>query len=150
MALKKIFKHTIQPILSVRKWIDFSQWRRASQIGWQTVHDLFSIHSVKNGVSFEDSMQQFGLSENDLISRQQRFQYLTRFWLILGGLVGIYSLYLIVNGFFLSFLYMTALNTIILCQAFRYHFWSFQIKQRRLGCTLQEWWRNTITKGGIF
>jgi intracellular multiplication protein IcmV len=33
---------------------------------------------------------------------------------------------------------------IALVLAFRYHFWYFQIKNRKLGCTVYEWYRGLL------
>ena len=50
-----------------------------------------------------------------------------------------FSLYLLFSGFLLSCLLAIAVSILSLSQAFRYHFWYFQIKHRKLGCTFEEW-----------
>jgi len=38
-----------------------------------------------------------------------------------------------------GFLIGLAVAGLFASQAFRYHFWYFQIQQRKLGCTLEDW-----------
>jgi intracellular multiplication protein IcmV len=40
-------------------------------------------------------------------------------------------------GFFL----LLTVTALLFANAFRFHFWAFQISQRKLGCTLAEWRR---------
>ena len=35
-------------------------------------------------------------------------------------------------------------STVCLVFAFRYHFWLYQLKRRKLGCTFQEWYRDEV------
>lgn len=37
-------------------------------------------------------------------------------------------------------------SVVMLVVAFRYHFWLFQVRQKKLGCTLQEWRDATFSK----
>jgi len=39
---------------------------------------------------------------------------------------------------------VVALTLYVLTQAFRYHFWLFQLRNRKLGCTLSEWWNARV------
>lgn len=48
-------------------------------------------------------------------------------------------------GVFGSFIFMC----VMLSLAFRYHFWLFQLKQQRLGCSIAEWFQATFKIGAL-
>jgi intracellular multiplication protein IcmV len=55
-----------------------------------------------------------------------------------------YMTYEIYFGYFLGALLSLVVAFLALALAFRYHFWFFQIKQRRLGCSVSEWFNQTV------
>ena len=51
----------------------------------------------------------------------------------------LYFLYNLFYGRYAAVLLSSIVMLLALVIAFRYHFWYFQIQQRKLGCTLSDW-----------
>ena len=63
----------------------------------------------------------------------------------LGALgVGAYTVYLIAHGHWYSVTVSFLLFAFLIISTLRSHFWIFQIKQRKLGCTIEEWLNASI------
>jgi intracellular multiplication protein IcmV len=67
--------------------------------------------------------------------------------LLIAFLIFFYDMYLFIVGGYLGGLLGLVLMLIALTLAFRYHFWYFQIKHRKLNCSLKEWYKQGL-KGG--
>jgi intracellular multiplication protein IcmV len=52
-----------------------------------------------------------------------------------------YAVWLAFQRAWLGLLPTLAISVSVLSQAFRYHFWLFQIKTQKLGCTLNDWFQ---------
>lgn len=89
--------------------------------------------------TFEEAMQRLGLTEEDLAHRKKEYTQLFYFFLVLFGTVVLYALYMGFNGHLIASLISFCLSLYCLTQAFRFHFWLFQIKNRKLGCSIKEW-----------
>lgn len=59
-------------------------------------------------------------------------------------LAAMFSIYELVAMNFLPFLCAVAFLVAMLAVGFRYHFWLFQVKQRKLGCSVGEWYQHTF------
>jgi intracellular multiplication protein IcmV len=80
-----------------------------------------------------------------------RLQEIYRFFRIFCGISLILTLLILGYSFYLFYLaawygalVSLVLSGITLASAVRYHFWMYQIKQRRLGCSLTEWFQKSI------
>ncbi len=94
--------------------------------------------------TFEEAMQRLDLTEEDLIERQKEFTRLCYFFLALAMVVVAYALYAAFTGTMMSSLISFCLALYALTQAFRFHFWLFQIKNRKLGCSIKEWMNSEL------
>ena len=130
--------------IRVDKWVSFS-YIKDSFLGIKGVAtDVFSVKQQKRSETFEQAMARLNLTEEDLVRRKKEFLSLTFLFVALSiGLLG-YGIYwaanLVVSATLISF----SLCAFCLSQAFRFHFWYFQVKNRKLGCTVQEWFNSKI------
>ncbi len=95
--------------------------------------------------TFEQAMVRMKLTEADLASRARICKLQILFYGLAALGVAIYLAYLIAGGYWLSAGLCLLIMLLLLTCAFKSHFWLFQIKQRKLGCTVQEW-LNSSTK----
>ncbi len=96
--------------------------------------------------TFEEAIIRLALTEQDLKTRLKEFRSLTRFFLSIAGALLCYTLYLVIRLSFFGVLISVCLSLFCVAQAFRFHFWSFQIQQKRLGCSMEEWFRDARDK----
>ena len=95
--------------------------------------------NLYTGESFEACMQRLGVSEVDLQQRMRTAKAFTAFYALVGLCALGYAIYMETRRLWLAGLMVFLLAMLFLGYAFRENFNYFQMKQRRLGCTYQEW-----------
>lgn len=101
-----------------------------------------------NERSFVEASQRFSLDEIKLNQMKIRFRLYARL-LVLAGLAFLpYAIYLASRSSWHSMILTLVLSLLAFAQAFRFHFWYFQIEKRKLGCTFGEWLREGLLKIG--
>lgn len=131
----------VKPFVNVPHWMGLSQI--ISQGKWigRLAKDLTSTSKQTSITSetFDEAVNRYHLSEEELQRRQQNFLLLSIIYLIFAITVLIYVIYLVFYGTFLGCLMGLSVFVLALAFAFREHFHYFQMKERRLGCTLKDW-----------
>ncbi len=94
---------------------------------------------------FEDAIQRMQLSEADIRERYQSYLRLCIFYAVVFLGILSYTVYMACQAHFVAMLMSLCLSLWIASFCFRYHYWSFQIKHRKLGCTLKEWFDSEVT-----
>lgn len=132
-------KKIIKPLVDVPTWMNYQQISQHCSSLFSFTKGLFLPEKAGTPESFEAALIRFNLTEADLVQRMKGFQRLQWLWMIF-FLIGIfYSIYLFFTQAWRGFFPCLGFSTMILTQVFRYHFWIFQIKNRRLGYTFREW-----------
>ena len=132
---KKIFK----PLVDVSTWLNLKQIRENGHSILQMAKDVFVPGKATRQETFEEAMNRLNLTEEDIKKRTIEFNRLIAIMLTLFFLIISYGIYLAWQGSWSGFLPCISMSLFVLGLAFRYHFWLFQIKQRKLGCTFREW-----------
>lgn len=145
MKKKGFIRSTISQVTDVPTWVDFG-FLQASWVSLRRMTGkLLTPRKAQHIESFEDAMNRLELSETDITNRTKEFSRLVMIFMGLAFMVFIYTLYLAATGDLRSTLFGFVVTLLILVRAFHYHFWLFQVKSRKLGCTLREWLDSTIT-----
>lgn len=109
--------------------------------------DIMSFQKSSTGSeTFEEALERLQLSEEDIERRKAQFQRLASIYLILGALIFLYMIYLLFKKAFFPVLGCAGILLMIASLYFRYSFWLFQMRERRLGCTLREWFSDLTGK----
>lgn len=140
MALKDIVKVNRKTFIDPRSWLGYDNVKEQTRTLWTTVKELFVTPTPKRQESFEQAVQRFNLTDEDLAEAQKNFLFFAGFFLVLAVFSLFVGFYLIVfHRTFAGLILAFATTALFGAQAFKYHFWSFQIKHRKLGCTFQEY-----------
>lgn len=107
----------------------FMPWRTDNQVEPET---------------FEEAVTRLRLSEEDIAQRARLFLQQTLFYFAVGLGVIAYGVSLAFEHAIIGMLMSFLVSAMAFANAFRSHFWYFQTKQRKLGCTLQEWLNGSI------
>jgi intracellular multiplication protein IcmV len=94
--------------------------------------------------TFEHAIERLGLSEEDIVARRRMFVQQAIFYTLLGFAVIASGVSLAFQHAIIGMLMTFLVSLIAFVNAFRAHFWYFQMKQRKLGCTLQEWLNGSL------
>ncbi len=137
----------IMRFFNFRAWADWDRSKAITQyfLGvFERVLIPKKLTIKRKTASFDGVVAQLNLSEKEL---QDRASGLLRLSYILGfmafGLL-CYMGYQIAYGSLKAVLMSMIEMIVAAVLAFRYHFWHFQIRRRRLGCGLREWFQTTI------
>lgn len=135
----------------VKPFVDVPSWMGAREVGdygrsiFSAVKGLFSTPPPpESNEDFSVAIARLRLSEADLQRRAQQFAVLAYLFLVIGLGVLAYSISLLLDGSFRGAVVGLAVTVFVLSLAFRNHFWLFQIKHRRLGCTFRDWLNGTV------
>lgn len=133
--------------------------------GWVNVEDNMTIFEEIVGIfkqlffkkrggveateSFNEASDRYNLDQIKLSQLQNRLRWYARALVIAGFLFLPYAFYLVKQQSFHGAILTCVLTLIAFAQAFRFHFWSFQISKKKLGCTFREWLREGLLSGGF-
>lgn len=137
----------IKGLFKVRDWLD---WERVKVFGVylkSVFKTLFVPNTAVETESFALAQKRLKLSDSGLLERQAALLRLSIILVSMAFALFIYTVYLFysasIKGGGVSFVLML----IALVLAFRYHFWYFQMKERKLGCTIKEWFKQGLMGG---
>ncbi|QLH41376.1 MAG: hypothetical protein HWD59_00655 [Coxiellaceae bacterium] len=130
----------------IKGFVNFPRWMGLSQLT-RTGKDITDIGkklvnsktTSKRQESFAEAMQRLKLTEKDVDERGRHFLLMARLYAVIGLALLIYTLYLFWQAHLMAAFMSLILTTLGFTLAFRQHFYYFQIKQRKLGCTIKEW-----------
>lgn len=144
------FKNYLRSVFNFRAWADWSRFRNTSNYFLTIFRRIFLIRPIDASQikSFDDVMTGLGLTEETLKKQEKGLRNQWILMLFLAASFYIYAMYQLLYGGFLSVVLSLIVMFVALALAFRYHFWCFQIRRRKLGCSLTEWFNATFVKGG--
>ena len=140
MAVRDLFKVDRKTFINPAGWIDFDALRSYTATIRDVLRPTFTTPTPVREESFEEAMKRLDLTEKDVRSTKKNYRIIALVFLILGIILFMYSLYLLLHVHtFPGFLLGISAAALFLSQAFKYDFWAFQMSERRLGATFQEW-----------
>ncbi|HAT7073822.1 TPA: type IV secretion protein IcmV [Legionella pneumophila] len=134
----------ITRIINVRKWVDWDRMKSFTLYLVNGVKRLFVPQEPTHVESFDEAVKKLKLNEADLIIKQKALFRLSVIMVIAAFMLLIYTGYQLFYGSWKATIISLVVVMIALVLAFRYHFWYYQIKQRKLGCTVKEWYRQGL------
>lgn len=145
--LAKVF---FNRIFNYKAWIDLNRTKEISYYFLNVIKKILIPRKIDQTTikSFDTVMQEMSLTEEDITKKAVTFKRMYLLMLFGAMFFYTYALYQILYGGALGALIATVVAFVCLALAFRYHFWYFQIKKRKLGCTLKEWFSDTFMDGG--
>ncbi|CEK11710.1 type IVB secretion system protein IcmV [Legionella hackeliae] len=135
----------LKRIFNVRAWIDFDRVRAFTAYlvaGFQKM--FIPQQQTGQGESFEAAIARMNLSEQDLQAKQSALYRLSLLMSAAAVCIFGYAVYHLFYGTYRALIVSLVLVLVALVLAFRYHFWYFQIKERKLGCSISEWYREGL------
>lgn len=149
MKLFRATKGITSKIIDIRvdKWVGLDHIKETTKHLQSIIKSVFVPERPRYSETFDEAMMRLQLTEADLAQRQAVFTRLFYFFIVLAMSVIAYGLNLAFQGAFLPAIIAFCLSIYAFAQAFRFHFWLFQIKNRKLGLTLQEWFNSSVKAG---
>lgn len=140
MPIKDVFKVSRKTFFDPAAWIGTSTVKRHFTDTWRIAGWLFRRPAAsEREEEFSDALKRLKITKADFHERVAGYRFSIAIYIVMSlftaGLLG----YFLVKGAFLDVLFCVAAIALFLSQAFKYHFWLFQIRSRKLGCTIKEW-----------
>lgn len=140
MGFRQIFKISRKTFINPTGWIDFDFLKYHHRVIWDICKPLFTTPTPPPDESFEQAMQRLRISEDDVLRGATVYRYYALAFLCVGFLIFFYSFYLLFRYFSIAgWIIGLAVAALGFSQAFKYDFWSFQMRKRKLGVTFAEW-----------
>jgi intracellular multiplication protein IcmV len=135
----------LSSLINVRAWFDWERLKSFTRYLVNGVKKFFVPQKTTDTETFEAAKKRLNLTDKDLLARQKgllRVSLLMAFFAILLFIYSMYHFYYFnIKGGVLSLVVMLIAGVL----AFRYNFWYFQIKERKLGCSIREWYKKSFT-----
>ena len=107
-----------------------------------SAREIFIPEKSERKETFEESLQRLDITTEELKAKASDFTSLFAIHLLIALIIFCYSIFLFYSSNWGGGAMALCLVTYPLSLAFRFHFWLFQIKNRKLGCSIQDWWNN--------
>jgi intracellular multiplication protein IcmV len=147
MKKKSRIVNLFSRIINIRRWFDWERMKAYTLYLGNGVSRLFVPQKQIQEESFDHAVKEFNLDDKNLLLKQKSLFRLSIIMVFLAFLILIYAGYQLFYGAIIAFIISLVVMMIALVLAFRYHFWYYQIKNRKLGCTFSEWYRQGLLGG---
>ena len=146
MGLWNGAKSVVTRGLSIRvdKWMSLDYIQETFSRTRLILAGMMTPKKAERDETFEQAMDRLGLTEEDIEQRTREFTKLTLSFSIIGLLVLSYGAFMLFKGHPWITLITVFLSVYAFSQAFHFHFWLFQVKNRKLGCSVSEWFNSEI------
>lgn len=131
-------------IFNIRTWFDWERIKILTLALYNDAKAMFIPQKNKKDESFESAVTKLKISDIELLAKQKALYRLSLVMTLAACLILVYTGYQLFYGSFKAVIVSLVVMMLALVLAFRYHFWYFQIKSRKLGCTLYEWFRQGL------
>lgn len=133
----------VKPLVNIPKWMSAKQITKDASYISQMAKQVFTPQKAEVEETFEEALQRLNLTEIDIRDRRKEFTRLSCFFLAVFVLLIGYVIYLVLDSTgevsWRAILLSIVVCLIALVQFFRFHFWLYQIKKRKLGCGFKEY-----------
>lgn len=135
-------------MINVKGWVGYNDLKNHSTAIGRMVKTGFKPQQAAYQETFEEAMNRLNLSEADIQRMYSRYQL--QFYLFIGGAIlgALYTLHLFWNGHLFAGLLALILVCLMVFVGCAGSFYAFQIKQKKLGCTIQEWMDGKLSNEG--
>lgn len=145
MAIRDIFKLNRKTFLNPSGWLDIDTLRAQNRTLLDSLKALFIPPTPDREETFEEACVRLNINEADVQEMIKNYRFYAFLYLFFAILAIAYTIYLLIyhrtwTGLLLGF----ATAALFLSQTFRFDFWAFQLKSRRLGVTFEEWKRQYL------
>lgn len=135
----------IKRIINIRQWMDYERLKAFTNFLINGIKKLLiPSPATAPDQSFQTAVKKLRLNDQQIIDKQLAFLHLSRLMCIVASFIFIYCIYLAIYGSWRAVAIGFVVAIIAIVLAIRYHFWFYQIKERKLGCTFSEWFRRGL------
>jgi len=144
-GFKSGFKWTFRSFVNVHEWIGLSNLAVMTRGLASGISKIFRPEKAQRSESFDEAIKRLNLTPKQIQEKQKTFLQIAITMGCFAIICLIYTLYLLWNGHIGAGCFAFIVALIVLSYGFRFHFWYFQLKNKKLGCTFKEWLDAKVT-----
>jgi intracellular multiplication protein IcmV len=140
MAIRDVVKVSRKTFFNPRAWVGADELKYQFSTIVSILKDLFSTPLPAREETFEQALVRLNIAEEDLDNLKKRYWHFCLFFVLCFFIAFAYAFFLLfAHHSLIAFLLALAVSLFFVGQAFRFHFWQYQLQVRRLGVTFAEW-----------
>ncbi len=140
--VRKTAGYVLRSYIPITSAIGPDNYKKSFESCKSIIKGVFKRSKATNPETFDEALERMSITEVDLKKRYIDYQKMYYLFMFLSLGLFFYSFYLLFIGYYFALFLGLAVTALSLVQAFKRHFWMFQVRQRRLGCTFREWWND--------
>lgn len=145
MAVRDIFKLSRKTFFDPKGWADTDSIVDQNRTILTVLKAMFTPAKPTRQETFEEAMQRQGLTEDQVAPLATTYRRYAALFMLFATLSFAYAFYLLFRfHHLLAFGLSLTVMAFFLAQAFRYDFWSLQLRTRRLGLTWSDWTKSWL------
>lgn len=145
MKFLRRLNRTVKPLVDLQAGLDIERNQRQLKTVTGLVKAVFTpIPTPAEPESFDHAVDRLNLKQQDVTNRIHEFRNLALIMFLLFMGMFLYTLYSLFNLNWFPVVVGLSISGVLLALTFRYHFWYFQAKHHKLGCTFREYWQQAI------
>lgn len=145
MKIGQVFKVSRKTFLNPTAWLGYDAIRAQHETIKEDIKEVFQVEKPDREETFAEALTRLNLSEEAAQDQMRSFRRYAYFLVIAGLLVFFYAFHLLFKlGYVTPWLLGLAASSLLFAQAFRFHFWAYQIRMRKLGATFTEWKKDLL------
>ena len=122
-----------------KQWFGWDSFKYTTTRTYGMIKDIYKIPTATKIETFNQAVERHNLDDLKLNQIKNRFYLFSMFFLTCAIGVFIYAVDGFWNNNIMKGFVSLSLVSFLAAQSFRYHFWYFQICQRKLGCSFYDW-----------
>lgn len=146
MGVLKVAGGVIKSVVDVKGWLGYDQIKYQSKDVTGMIRHGFRIQKATYQETFEQAMTRLNLSAEDLQGLVHRFTLQMYLYIVCTVFALLYLIYLFWNIHLIAGVITLFIVALFIIKACAVNFYLFQIKHRKLGCTLKEWLDGKVTQ----
>lgn len=139
MAIWQIFKVSRKTFFNPSGWLDTETLSTSTATIWDVIKATTTPDTPLREESYQGALKRLKISDKEAQERGKTFTVYAYIFASLGALCILFSFYLLFYHTFFGWIIGLCAAALFFGQGFRFHFWAFQIKHRKLGCSFEEW-----------
>ena len=146
--IRTVLSFGFKPAVDVKSWIgyDYLKDNTKSLFVWTKGLVVPKKTRHRRNENFEQAVSRMHLTEKDLDGKAQALIRHAYLFISMAFFFFVYAFYLIFKANIVAGLLTLVLAAYLVVKAYLSHFWHFEIKNRKLGCSFKEWFRGHINK----
>ena len=151
MGLFSGFKKVGGKLVDVRvdKWMSLGVIKDSFEKTSSLISTMVTPSKAQRKETFREALARLNLTEADLEQRKKEFFRLVVIYTFIGLSIVFYGIFMAISSHFAAALISICLSLFSFGQAFKFHFWLFQVQHRKLGCTVSEWLNSKVSGEAI-